>query len=115
MRQDFIERRKHPRLLLSLPMQIQGVNEVGERFSEMCESVNISTGGVYYRSFQKLSPGVEATVTFDLPFNNVGNFRILKTRGRVLRVEEGSGEEKGVALKFVEELKFFTRYNRSSI
>ena len=114
VKQNSYEKRRSPRLLLSLPMHIQGVNEVGERFNERCESINMSTGGVYYEGLQKPSQETEAIVTFDLPFDNVGNFRILKTRGRVIRVEKGTGVEKGIALKFLEELRFFTPYNRSA-
>ena len=80
-------------------MQVQGVNENGEKFSERSESFNIGTGGVYYKTLQKLFPGTEATVTFDLPFDNVGNFRILKTRGRVVRIDKNQGEGKGIGIR----------------
>ena len=104
----FLERRGNARLLLSLPMEIQQVNEHGEKVSQECESIDISREDVCFRGAQKLSPGADITVTFYLPFDNGGHFRILKTRGRVVRVRENSGEEKETALKFVEELKFFS-------
>jgi c-di-GMP-binding flagellar brake protein YcgR len=106
MKQNFQERRKHSRLLLSLPMQIQWANEKGMTFIESCKSTNVSTGGVYYKSREGLPLETDAIVTFDLPFS----FKMLRTRGKVVRIEGVETEEKGIALKFLEELKFSTPY-----
>ena len=54
MEQNFCERRKHARLLLSLPMQVQWINEEGRMFIESRKSVNVSTSGVYYKSREEL-------------------------------------------------------------
>ncbi len=110
MKQNFCERRKHARLLLSLPMQVQWINEEGRMFIESCKSVNVSTSGVYYKSREELPLGTEGTVTFNLTLNGLASSRILRTRGRVVRIEEAETEKKGIALKFLEELKFSTSY-----
>lgn len=111
MKQDFCERRKHARLLLSLPMQVQWVNEEGTISKENCKSVNVSAGGVYYKSREEIPLDTNATVIFNLTLNGLANSRMLRIRGRVVRVEEGDMEKKGIALKFLEELKFSTSYN----
>lgn len=108
--QNFQERRKRARLSLSLPMQVQWINKEGVMFSENCKSVNVSTDGVYYESSEKLPLETDATVTFDLPFDSLANLRILRTRGRVVRIEKAETEKRGIALKFMEELKFSTPY-----
>jgi len=91
-------------------MQVQWVNEEGRMFSESCKSVNVSTSGVYYNSREGLPLETDATITFELPFNNLVNLRILRTQGKVVRIEEVETEKKGIALKFIEELKFSTPY-----
>lgn len=106
-----VQRRKHARLLLALPMRVQWVNDEGRIFNEICRSVNISTGGVYYKSREYLPIGTDTNVILDLPLNNnVSDFGILSTRGRVVRVEEIEMRDKGIALRFLEELKFSTSY-----
>jgi c-di-GMP-binding flagellar brake protein YcgR len=109
-KETITERRKHDRLLLSLPMQIQWVNDEGRIFNESSKSVNISLGGVYFKSREKLPIGKDAMVTFDLPFYSISNLGVLKTRGEVVRIEETKTDEGGIALKFLEELKFSTVY-----
>ena len=111
MKQNFQERRKHDRFLLSLPVQVQWINEKGMMFSENCKSVNVSTDGVYYKSSKGLPLETDTTVTLDLPFNSLTNLRILRTRGKVVRIEKAETEKRGIALKFMEELKFSTPYN----
>lgn len=109
-KETITERRKHNRLLLSLPMQIQWVNDEDRIFNEGSRSVNVSLGGVYFKSREKLPIGKDTMVTFDLPFYSISNLGVLKTRGEVVRVEETRTNERGIALKFLEELKFSTTY-----
>ena len=111
MKQNFQERRKRVRLLLSLPIKVQWADKEGLMFSEDCKSVNVSTSGVYYKSQEGLPLKTDTTVTFGLPSNSVADFGILRTRGKVVRIEEAETEKKGIALKFLEELKFSTSYN----
>ena len=113
-RESFSERRKHKRLLLTLPMQVQWVHEDGRVFSETCKSINISTGGVYYKSREVIPLGTDTIVALDLPFTiGVTDSGIIRTRGRVIRVDNGEKKKKGIALRFLEELKFSTFYNNN--
>ena len=113
MKDVFRERRKHGRVLLSLPMKVQWTSEEGVMSSEDCKSINISTGGVYCKTLRELPVDIDATVTFDLPIEEAddSNVRMLRTRGRVVRIENTSVEEKCLALKFLDELKFSSSYN----
>lgn len=114
MTEKFKERRKHSRLLLSLPMRLQWVNEEGNILNKTYNSVNISTGGVYYRSEEKIPLGTDTIVTFDLPSNELVALRVLKTRGKVIRIEDDGSEQKGIALQFVDDLRFSTLYNNNN-
>jgi c-di-GMP-binding flagellar brake protein YcgR len=105
------ERRKHVRLNLTLPMHLQWVNEEGVVSNKSCDSVNVSTGGVYYKSNKEIPLNMDATVIFNLPVNDLVNFRVLRTRGKVVRVEKSEKDAYGVALEFLGELKFSTVYN----
>jgi len=105
------ERRKHTRLSLALPMHLQWVNEEGVISHKSCDSVNISAGGVYYKSNKKVPLDTDVLVVFNLPANYLVNLRVLRTRGRVVRLEKTKKNSYGVALKFLSELKFSTVYN----
>ncbi|MDD5455171.1 MAG: PilZ domain-containing protein [Candidatus Ratteibacteria bacterium] len=113
MEENFQERRKHARLHLALPMYLQWVNKDGIVANENCNSLNVSAGGVYYKSQEGLPLDTDTMVVFNLPLNDLVNFRILRTRGKVIRVEqpETDKNKKGIALKFLGELKFSAIYN----
>ncbi len=105
------ERRKHARLHLTLPMHLQWINEDGVISHKSCDSINISTSGVYYKSNKEIPLNTDTTVIFNLPANDLVNFRVLRTRGKVVRVEKSEKDAHGVALEFLGDLKFSTIYN----
>lgn len=111
MEENYQERRKHARLQLALPMHLQWVNGEGIVSNKSCDSVNVSTGGVYYKSKREIPLDTDATVVFNLPVNDLVNFRILRARGKVVRVEKSETDDNGIALEFLGELKFSTVYN----
>ncbi len=111
MQESFKERRKHARLSLALPMYLQWVNKDGIMSSKNCNSLNVSAGGVYYKSEEELPLDTDATVVFNLPVNDLVDFRVLRAQGKVVRVEKSKTDHKGIALEFLGELKFSTIYN----
>ena len=115
LRAGSFEKRAYPRLLLSLPLQIQGIGEQGKQISERCECIDISRGGVCYKGLRELPLGMEMMVTFDLSLDNIEEFKTLRTRGRVVRVEGNSEKEKEIALQFVEELHFLAHKSQCKI
>jgi hypothetical protein len=111
MEENSRERRKHSRLRLDLPMHLQWVDKKGIVSSKSCNSLNVSAGGVYYKSKEELPLDTDATVVFSLPVNDLVNFRVLRTMGKVVRVEKSGTDRNGIALEFLGELKFSTVYN----
>ncbi len=111
MEENLRERRKHARLNLTLPMHLQWIKGEGVISQKSCDSVNISAGGVYYKSNKKVPLDADALIIFNLPVNDLVNFRVLRARGTVIRVEKSEKDMHGIALKFLGELKFATIYN----
>ncbi|MCK4905701.1 PilZ domain-containing protein [bacterium] len=105
------ERRRYVRLRLDLPMHLQWITKNGIVSSKSCNSSNVSAGGVYYKSKKELPLDTDAMIVFNLPVNDLANFRILRTRGKVIRVEKSETDKKGIVLEFLGELKFSAIYN----
>ncbi len=59
------ERRKHPRLPLSIPVFVRGVDESGAEFLEFATALNISAGGVLVASRRNLA--FSASVSLEIP------------------------------------------------
>jgi hypothetical protein len=92
-------------------MHLQWINKDGLVSNKSCNSVNVSAGGVYYKNCKSLPLDTDAMIVFKLPANDFVNFRILRTRGKVVRVEKSETDDNGIALKFSGELKFAAIYN----
>lgn len=106
------ERRSHERLDIVLPIEVRMRREemVGEMMFEEAKTVNLSLGGVYFRtSFRKpIDVGEDVSVSVSIPR---GKFRFfpfsrLVGRARVVRVEDLPGNaldplaKQGIALEF---------------
>ena len=59
------DRRRHPRIKLAVPIQVSGLDQSGEFFTEKTTTANISETGCQFalRSAGHLSPGATLTVS----------------------------------------------------
>src|SRR5512146_2103505 len=59
------ERRKHPRLPLSIPVFVRGVDEDGKQFLEFATALNISAGGILLATRRALR--LSGSVSLEIP------------------------------------------------
>lgn len=118
--QDSTERRDHPRLHLSYPIQIGAAEPEGSRPQEHTVTQNVSSRGAYFCTFNtpQWEPGAHVSVVVSVPHQLAGSgpevTLDLRGRARVVRVETPAaglaGEDgvplSGVALEFDAPLQF---------
>jgi Tfp pilus assembly protein PilZ len=91
--ETFVAVRKHPRVTLSLPIEL-----VGERAAVRTEAVNLSLGGCFVRGGKEdFQPGDRITVKLDLEATDV-----LECIAEVAWLASEDAQQPGLALQFVE-------------
>jgi hypothetical protein len=91
---SLVEREK--RVGLHLPVEVQGEDAGGLRFTEFTRSVNVSGGGICFESHRHISIGARLHLSIELPVNlrrHFGNKDVYRARAVVCRVERFEGEE----------------------
>lgn len=106
------ERRSHERLDIVLPIEVRrrGKEIAGEMIFEEAKTVNLSFGGVYFKtSFRKpIDLGEDVSVSISVPREKLRFFPFsrLVGRARIIRVEDLPGNaldplaKQGIALEF---------------
>ena len=56
-------RRRSERLLLSIPIRVEGTNPTGEKFTETTRTVIINRHGAWIQLKQPVSPGISLRIT----------------------------------------------------
>jgi hypothetical protein len=90
---SLVEREK--RVGLHLPVEVQGEDAGGVRFTEYTRSVNVSGGGICFESHRQISVGARLQLSIELPVNlrrHFGNQDVYEARAVVCRVERFEGE-----------------------
>jgi PilZ domain len=88
--------KREKRVALHLPVEVQGEDAGGVRFTEYTRSVNVSGGGICFESHRKVAVGTRLHLTIDLPPNLRHHFAdkdVYSARAVVCRVEQFEGEE----------------------
>lgn len=110
------ERRRHERLDIALPIEVRrrGKEMAGEMIFETATTVNLSFGGVYFKThFRKpIDTGEHVSVAISVPREKFRFFPFsrLVGRARVVRIEELPGNaldplaKQGIALAFSSDL-----------
>ena len=91
---SLVEREK--RVGLHLPVEVQGEDGGGVRFTEYTRSVNVSGGGICFESHRQISVGARLRLSIDLPVSlrrHFGDQDVYRARAVVCRVERFEGEE----------------------
>ena len=78
-----MERRGTRRISCNLPLVVQGTDLQGKKFSELTTSINISSGGVYFRLSQPLEKDCQVSVS--IIQSRGGDTVRLRGRGHVVR------------------------------
>src|SRR5689334_15926444 len=87
-----VERRKHQRLPLSIPVFIRGIDEGGKEFLEFATALNISAGGVLLatrRSLPKSSAVSLEIPVAPLPADEVSSHSIRSLKAKPVRIVPG--------------------------
>ncbi|MDD2904347.1 MAG: PilZ domain-containing protein [Syntrophales bacterium] len=107
------EKRRHNRLVLSLPVRFHDVAAaLGEESGGLGVLKNISLGGLYFECPPPVELRQGQILQFDiaasLPALDILGTSHLTVRGEVLRLEHLLGADRacGVAVRFLEELSF---------
>ena len=109
-----VERRKHRRLPLRLPLIISGGRESGH-FVEETATENVSAGGVYFKTdlWAQMPVGTRLCVVIEIPpaDQRLLQPNRLQTVGRVVRISPpmdspAGSDVRGVAVKFERALRF---------
>ena len=90
---SLIQREK--RVGLQLPVQVQGEDAAGARFTEISHSVNVSGGGICFESHRAIAVGTRLQLAIELPASlrrHFGNKDVYQARAVVCRVERFEGE-----------------------
>jgi hypothetical protein len=90
---SLVEREK--RVGLHLPVEVQGEDAGGVRFTEYTRSFNVSGGGICFESHRQVSVGARLQLSIELPVNlrrHFGNQDVYQARAVVCRVERFEGE-----------------------
>jgi hypothetical protein len=91
---SLVEREK--RVALHLPVEVQGEDASGVRFTEFTRSVNISGGGILFESHRQILVGARLLLSIELPVSlrrHFGDRDVYRARAVVCRVERFEGEE----------------------
>jgi hypothetical protein len=91
---SLVEREK--RVGLHLPVEVQGEDTAGVRFTESTRSVNVSGGGICFESHHRIAVGSRLHLAIELPANlrrHFGDKEVYRARAVVCRVERFEGEE----------------------
>jgi hypothetical protein len=108
------EKRRHNRLVLTLPVRFQDVSEnvTGEGVQGLGILKNISLGGLYFECPPpvNLQTGqiLQFTIAASLPSLDLLGTSHLQAKGEVLRLDQLLGADRacGVAVRFLDELAF---------
>jgi hypothetical protein len=107
------ERRRHNRLVLTLPLRYHDISEeAGEEGRGLGVLKNISLGGLYFECPPPLDIEegqiLQFSIAASLPALDILGTSHLAARGEVLRLDAPrlSGRPYGVAIRFLEELSF---------
>lgn len=92
MQEDFIERRAHPRIPISVRVRVQ---YTGQEFT--AQSVNLSAGGVFLDTDRRLPVGTRLHLVFTVPI--IAKYPI-RAEGEVVWL--GSADRSGLAIRFVD-------------
>jgi len=92
MGDDFIERRAHPRIPISVRVRVQ---YTGQEFS--AQSVNLSAGGVFLDAERRFPVGTRLHLVFTVPI--IAKYPI-RAEGEVVWL--GPGDRPGLAVRFVD-------------
>ncbi len=96
---DFVEKRKHKRLDLSLPAKIRHISGNGKEDTRDAVTINISFNGAYIVNIktQDLKADDKLGISLSVPRSDATNFPFSRLVGkaRIVRVEKD-----GVALEF---------------
>jgi PilZ domain len=105
-----MDRREHRRAQLSLPVRLRWTTPFGQR-TEVCETQNISRGGLLVPSTEAHPPGVSLWVTF--PFDNSVGDGQPEVPAKVVRAGEAQNGAERTKAKTVSSQHAFTRTNGS--
>jgi len=92
MKEDFIERREHPRIPISVRVRVQ---YTGQEFA--AQSVNLSAGGVFLDTDRRLPVGTRLHLVFTVPI--IAKYPI-RAEGEVVWL--CSEDRSGLAIRFVD-------------
>jgi hypothetical protein len=84
-----MQRRLHPRVRLRLPARLRWSAPLGQRM-ELCETINVSRGGLLLTCKQLHADGLPLWVTF--PFDPASTAAQPETLARVVRCAESNGD-----------------------
>jgi uncharacterized protein (TIGR02266 family) len=92
MGDEFVERRAHPRIPISVRVRVQ---YTGQEFT--ADSVNLSAGGVFLDTDHRLPVGTRIHMVFTVPI--IAKYPI-RAEGEIVRL--GSEGQIGLAIRFVD-------------
>jgi hypothetical protein len=91
---SLVEREK--RVGLHLPVEVQGEDAGGVRFTEHTRSLNVSGGGICFESHRQVAVGARIHLAIELPVSlrrHFGDRDVYRARAVVCRVERFEGED----------------------
>jgi len=105
------ERRRHNRLVLTLPLRYHDAAAMGEEPRGLGVLKNISLGGLYFEcpppADLKKGQILELSIAASLPSLDLHGTSHLAARGEVVRLDPPvAGRACGVAVRFLDELSF---------
>jgi c-di-GMP-binding flagellar brake protein YcgR len=89
-----VERTK--RVDLHLPVEVQGEDACGSRFTELTHCLNVSGGGILFESHRQVPVGARLSLRIELPVtlrHHFGDQDVYRARAVVCRVETSEGRE----------------------
>ena len=87
---------RNKRVNLHLPVEVQGEDAAGKRFTELTHSVNVSGGGILFESHRQVPIGARLILRIELPVilrHRFGDRDTFRARAVVCRVEQLEGQE----------------------
>ena len=90
------QEKRNRRVGLHLPVEVQGEDATGTRFTELTHSLNVSGGGILFESHRRIPIGARLALRIELPVllrRHFGNRDTYRARAVVCRVEQLEGQE----------------------
>ncbi len=101
--EKILERRLKPRISVSFPIILRGINEAGQRYEIQGVLMNISASGLYLCTCNFLQVGERVFIAIQLSNSldeDCPKKNCLTKIGSVVRVDYGANRSYGVAIKY---------------